>query len=271
MKKLLVALISLMLVLGSIAICATGCGGKSSAEAADILDKSNAAMQKITSFTMKTTGKYEMDMTEGMDQDIKMEMKADMSDPQNLKAQIVTSMMGMDTEMYLLGNYSYMEMPGMGWVKTPMADMGEYSQMTPEDISNMSKGAEDVKLVSEDGNSYEVSFTVGSKYFESAFEGDALGDELGEELSGMFEDMIKNMSMSAVFKIDKKTMYTTEAKVKMDMKDVPMIGNMTADMVMKYSDYNKPVTIELPPEAAAAPEIDPSELGTTPSLPGLPI
>ncbi|MBN1289238.1 MAG: hypothetical protein JXA49_06345 [Actinobacteria bacterium] len=271
MRKLLASLISLMLILGSFGVWTAGCGGTSSAETADILDKSSAAMQDVTSFTMKTTGEYEMDMMDGAEQDIKMEMIADMSDPQDPKAQIVTSVMGMDTELYLLGNYTYMEMPGMGWVKTPMADIGEYAQMTPDEIGKMSKGAEDLKMVSENGKSYEVSFTIGSEYFESAFESDALGDELGEEFMGMFEDMIKNMSMSAVFTIDKKSMYITEAKVKMEMKDVPMIGNMTADMDMKYSDYNKPVTIELPPEAAAAPEVDPSELGTTPSLPGLPI
>lgn len=271
MKRITTVLTVFFLLIGLVAVFSAGCGGKSSAEAADILEKSNAAMQAITTFSMKMDGSYKMEMMEGMEQDIVMEMRSDMSNPQDPKAQIVMSAAGMDMEMYLIGNYTYMEIPGQGWVKTAVADMSQYSQMTPSEISKMSKGAEDIKIVSEKGGSYEISFKAGEEYIQSVYQSEGVTDALGEEMSEMMADIYKNVTVTAVLEIDKKTLYVTGGTMKMEIKDAPMIGTITADIDVEYTSMNEPLTIELPPEAAAAPEVDAGELGTTPGLPGIPI
>lgn len=264
MKKSLIACLSLLVTL-SLLIGAAGCGGGSSANATEVLKTSSAKMKNVEKFKVEAEIKTSADM-EGADQDIDMEMASDMSNPEELKAQIVVSGMGVDTEVYLYGAYTYINIPGQGWVKAATSDMSDYEQMTPSGISDMSEGAENIKMVSENGDYHEISFDIGKKYLQDILGGQDLDNQLGEEFSKMMEDMLKGLSMSMVVKIDKKTSYMTSAEIKMVFKDMPMVGDMSIVMDMDFSDFNGDIAVELPAEAQTAREVSPEELEN--QLPG---
>ena len=85
------------------------------------------------------------------------------------------------------------------------------------------------------------------------------------------KDMFKGLKMGVVYKIDRNTMLADSASVTMSMKNAPIIGDMSIDMTVTFTDYNVPVTITLPPEAQNAPEVQPNASGvpSIPSIPGL--
>lgn len=267
MKKLVIVCVSFMAIL-LLTAGTIGCGGSSSASAPEALEKSNTAMNDVLKFKMKAEAKTNMDM-EGGSGTMEMEMKADMSDEEAPKVQVAAAGMGTDSDIYMFGQYTYMNIPGQGWVKAAVTDMSDYEQMTPTGVSNMTEGAENVKMVSETDDYYEISFDVGQKYLQSLFGDESLGDELGEEFSKMMEEMLKGLSISIVVKIDKKTSYITDAKMKMDFKDIPMVGDMSMDMNMEYDDFNGAFEVELPAEANDAREVSPEELETLKPSTGL--
>lgn len=258
MKKFLAACLSMLVIL-SLFIGAVGCGGSSSANATKILEESSAEMKDVVKFKVKTTAKTTADI-EGTDQDMEMEMKSDMSDPDEPKAQVVVAGMGSDSDVYLYGQYTYINIPNQGWVKAATSDMSDYEQMTPSGISDMSEGATNVMMKSETDDYYEISFDIGKKYLQDIFSNQSVGNQLGEEFTQMMEEMLKGLSMSLVVKIEKDSKNIETAKIKMAFKDMPMVGDMSINMDMKFSDFNGDFEIELPAEAETAREISPEEL-----------
>lgn len=258
MKKLLAVFLSTLLIL-SLFIGAVGCGGNSSANAEKVLEESSTEMEGVDKFKVETKVKTTAD-TEGLDQEMVMDMKSDMSDAEEPKAQVAIAGMGNDSDVYLYGQYTYINVPGQGWLKAATNDMSDYEQMTPSGISDMSKGATNVKMVSETGDYYKISFDIGKKYLQDIFSQQELGNQLGEEFENMMKEMLKGLSMSLVVKIKKETKNIETAKINMVFKDMPMVGDMTMNMDMKFSDFNGDFVIELPAEAQAAREVSPEEL-----------
>jgi hypothetical protein len=149
-------------------------------------------------------------------------------------------------------------------------------------LTELSKYATDMKLTTDSSGQYVVTFDVGPKFFEqvldeaagtSETEGSTPSSEdqqAAEQLAQTMKDMMAGIQMGVVYKINKSTMLADSSSLKMSMKDAPIVGDMSADMTMNFSNYNDPVTITLPAEAQNAREVQPGPSGI-PSIPGMPL
>lgn len=285
MKKL--ALCSLVLLLLA-AVVFAGCGSnkddtsgsKSSGDlsAKQIIEESSKQMQTVKS--VKAEGTYNMSTsgsspstesttgTTSGDMEFNFEMEMNLSDPAKPEMKMVMTGTGTDTIMYMTGGYAYTEVEGQGWVKAPVGDSGSVSQASPAEIAKFADNAENLRIVSESGNKYVISFDISDEMIKEQMESEQDMSELSKEMQGIYEDMLKNMKMSAIFTIDKQTMYINKAIINMSVKDFPMVGDMTLDMTMKFKDFNEPVTVSLPAEAANAQETTESTSSTGGLLPG---
>lgn len=269
LRKMLVVLVAVVVV----ALMVAGCGQKkeSSADAKAILEDSSNKMQEVA--TVKADGSYEMStQAEGAEEmELSFQMEMDMSDPNNPKGRMVMKGMGEDVDVYMDGGYAYAEVAGSGWVKTPL-ETGSLSQPTPTEITQFAENAKDLKITSEDSNSYTLDFEIDRAYIEeqmAASEGFTV--EGSEEYGEMIEAIVNSMTMNATFKVAKDTKYIEDATIKMEISDMPMAGNMAVNMKMSFSDYNQPVDVVLPAAAASAREVEslPSSAGGIPGFPGM--
>jgi len=142
------------------------------------------------------------------------------------------------------------------------------TQTSPAEIAKFAENAENLKVVSETGTSYKISFDIGQALLKEQMGSQQDMGELSPEMQKMLDDMLKNMKMSAVFTINKKTMFIEDANIKMTLTDFPMVGDMALDMTMAFSDFNEPVSVSLPPEAANAQEV--AEIPSASGFPGFP-
>lgn len=278
MRKLVPAVLAALLIA---ALLVAGCGSSGTKsggstvgkmDAAKILAESNKKMQSISSVDVK--GNYKIDVsgsTSGANENMNVtfEMQMDLKDPNNPQGHMVMTGLGQDSDVYLVGGFAYMN-TAQGWVKTPIAQSGGIEQASPAELAKFAKNAENMKVVSDSGSNYVIGFDISSKYLQDAMKNSGASTQsLGSEGQQLFDSIAKSMKMAAVFTIDKNTMYVGDAKITMAVKDAPMIGNMNLNMGMAFSNYNQPVTVALPAEAAGAKEVSASEAGSIPGLPGL--
>lgn len=282
MRKLATVSLAMLLV---IALFLAGCGGQKSSSspsgqngsssgsnAAKILEESNQKMAGVKS--VRATGAYKGNMlgssapggSEAFD--FAFDMSIDVSDKKAPRGTMTMKGMGQDTMVYLENGFAYVNVPAQGWGKTPVAESG-LTSASPAEIQKFSKGAENLRVVSESGDTYKIAFDVGPKFMQEQLK-QARGttEEMTPEVQSMINDMVKDMKMSAVFTIDKSDLFLTDATIQMSM-NVPTLGNMNIDMALAFSDYNKPITVSLPPEAASAPLVENPE-GATPGIPSFP-
>lgn len=249
-------------------------GSKSSGglSAKEILEESSAKMQTVKSASAKGVYKMTTSAAEatsgGESMDFTFEMEMDLTDPEKPELKMAMKGMGQDTVFYMTGGYVYTEVPEQGWVKAPAGDTDSMTQTSPAEIAKFADNAENLKIVSETGNSYKISFDIGQEMLKEQMGAEQDTSELGPEMQKMLDDMLKNMKMTAVFTINKKTMFIEEANINMALKDFPMVGDMTLDMSMAFSNFNEPVSVSLPAEAANAQEV--AELPSSSGLPGFP-
>lgn len=280
MRKLAICCVILLL---AAALVVAGCGSKKEAtstpndsgnlSAKKILEESSKKMQTVKS--SKAAGAYKMSTsaassaTSGQNTDFTFEMEMDLSDQQKPEMKMAMKGMGQDTLLYMTGGFVYMEVPDQGWVKSPVGDSGSMSQTSPAEIAKFAEDAENLRIVSESGGSYKISFDIGQDMLKEQMGAQQNTSELGPEVQKMIDEMIKNMKMTAVFTINKSTMYIEDARINMAVKNFPMVGDMTLDMAMKFSDFDQPVSVSLPPEAANATETAEIPSSTT-GVPGFP-
>lgn len=283
MRKL--ALCSVILLLAAALIFA-GCGGKKedtsgtkssgNLSAKQILEESSKKMQAVKSakaegaYKMTTSAAPESSSEAGGNMEFAFDMEMDLTNQQKPDLKMAMKGMGQDTVIYMTGGYAYMEAPEQGWVKAPAGESDSMSQTSPAEIAKFADNAENLRIVSESGTSYQISFDIGKEMLKEQMGSQQDVSELGPEIQKMLEDMLKNMKMSAVFTIDKKTMYIEQAKINMAVRDFPMVGDMTLDMAMKFSGFNQPVNVSLPPEAANAQEMAELPGSTSGGIPGIP-
>ncbi len=188
-------------------------------------------------------------------------------------------MLGMDMdqeyamEMYSMGNTMYMktsEMMGMPeqWIKSEVPEdywqsedmIAQQTELLKEANLNISDGGKvngracyKVELVPDLETLYETMMQ------QPGMGGSAVDDlPEGMDISDLIE-MIDDMKVVQWY--DKDTFFLMKADMEMSMSmsgdDMGMLGaggdmEMNIAMTVNFSDYNKPVTIELPPEAAEA-------------------
>jgi outer membrane murein-binding lipoprotein Lpp len=279
MKKLVLVVVAVVLVA---AVVVAGCGKKSDAptSAQGILDKSQQASQDVKSLKANGSADVLTPDSEVKESKTTFQMEGNIISETDVEAKIVaTDQSGEKTEAYVMDGYAYSYSPTTGWVKQKVDSAAELGggMMTPGQLTNLSKYAENLEKLPDEGNNYVISFDVGSKFFEEALEGadftssSSPSSEEEQNAQAMVElakQMLAGLKMNIVMKIDKTTYLPSETAVKMSLKDAPMLGDMTVDMTMNFSDYDQPVTVSLPPEAQNAQEM-PSTAGGIPSIPGL--
>jgi len=264
MKKVLVALLLTMIVA---ALLLTGCGksesDKSVEEAKDILVKSQAKMESVGS--LKMAGSSSVEMTEAEQKEMEYDFEAvtrKTSDGQT-ELQMIARGDGEELLTYVVGDYLYTYDPNSGWVKRKITGEDDLSTAapTPDQLAEMSRYAENLRLLPEEDGKYVVSFDVSPEFFNKYSEG--LTDS-----SGLLKDLFKNIKISIIYRIDKSTMYADNVDVDVSVKGVPLFGDIIAFTSITFSEFDQPVTIVLPPEAQNAPE---KELlpGDIPSIPGM--
>ena len=312
MKKIAAVSLAVVLVIALLAVA--GCGGSntsstpsgkttssSGSSAEKILTESNKKMTGITS--VKATGAYKGNMTDssatsGSDAfDFAFTMNVDLSNEKSPKGLMTMKGMGEDLTIYLDNGYAYVNVPGTGWGKTPVGSSG-LTATTPAEIQKFAEGAQNLRIVSETGDTYKIAFDVGPKYIEQQLKSQGSTEGLTKEMQDAVTDMAdplhedadsptpglthrypdrvlflvtqmaKSMKISAVFSINKSTLYLTAVTMKIGL-NAEALGNMSMNMAMAFSDYNKPVTVTLPPEAANAPTLQNSAATGLPSFPGL--
>lgn len=277
MKK---ALILIMAAVLAAAVLACGCGGskkdETQGEAEKVLMESNKKMADVQ--TVKIAGSVLIEMPEAEEKeesyDFEILSSNEGGEPQ---AQAVIRSGGQEFQTYVVGGWAYTNDPNRGWVKQQvdtLEDVSSSGVMTHEQLGQMSKYAENQRLLPDESGNYVVAFDVSEKFFDeylSGFqevpEGDAPGQEEASEVSGLLQDLLKDMKISIIMKIDRQTYLVDEAEISMVMKDIPLMGDVSADTGMLFTEYDQPVTIALPPEASGAKELQYD--GGLPNIPGL--
>jgi len=280
-----IAAISLAVVLVVALLVVAGCssGGSTSStpngkttssgssEAQKILTDSNKKMTSITS--VKASGGIKGNMTSssatGGNEALSMAltMNLDISDPKSPKGVMTTKGMGEDMTIYLDNGFAYVNVPGTGWTKTPIGSSG-LTSATPSEIEKFAEGAQNLRIVSQTGNTYKIAFDVGPKYFEQQLKSQGTTEGLTKEMQDYVNEIVKNAKMSAVFTINKSTLYLEAVNMKIAM-NMQSLGSVDMQMALAFSDYNKPVSVALPPEAANAPTVENPGATGLPSFPGL--
>lgn len=288
MKKVALGSLAALLVAAMLVtvLLVAGCGSKSTTKKAgspaqQVLDKSQTKMQGIQS--LKMAGKatiltpqsetktdavtYTAEMKVLSKSDVEMHMVASQSN-------------GKKSEMYVVGGYLYSFDSAKGWTKEKVDTASQQQNfMTPSAMNNLTKYAENLKQGADQNGKYVISFDVGSKMFDQMLTQAAgtaqttspADKQATQQLMQSMRDMLSGLKMGVVYKIDKTTSLADGATIHMSMKGTPVIGDLTVDMAVTFTDYNVPVTITLPPEAQAAPEVQPNPSGipNIPSIPGL--
>jgi hypothetical protein len=92
---------------------------------------------------------------------------------------------------------------------------------------------------------------------------------MAQQYSELAKSVIGDIEVSVVMKIDKTTSYPSEMTARVSAKDIPIMGDVTLNSQLNFTDYNVPVTVTLPPEAASAKEVETGLPSGIPGLPGL--
>ena len=279
MKKLMLAVVAALVVA---LLVVAGCGKKSNAptSAQGILEKSQQASKEIKSLKASGSADVLTPDSEVKESKVAFDMEGNIISETEVQAKIVaTDEKGEKTEAYIMDGYAYSYNPDTGWVKQKVDSSQQLTSgfMTPSQLTDLSKYAENLKKLPDEGNNFVISYDVSSKFFEKTLEGTATGssapateeEKAAQDMVELAKQMLAGLKMTVVMKIDKTTYYPSETKVTMTLKDAPLLGDMSVDMKIAFTDYNQPVTVSLPPEAQNAQEVPSGTAGGIPSIPGL--
>ncbi len=251
-----------------------GCGAKkevtTGAKASEIVNKATLNMQKIKTFKAKAFYSITSATQGAQNMNYSFDIESDKTDPANITTKMSVKGTGnQNFDMYITGGYAYMAVPGKGWYKSPVKQEQIEKQASPENIARYTKGAEDMKIIKEDGISYTISFTISRKFLEEQMKSQ-MGEETqdSKEFKQYMEQIFKGLKMSCIFTISKKNLLVEKANIQMVMKDMPVIGDVNMTMNIEFSDFNKPLSIKLPDEAKTAQET--KELEGQIGIPGIP-
>jgi outer membrane lipoprotein-sorting protein len=196
-----------------------------------------------------------------INRDGKVEMSVTIDSPGEATIEANMDMYFIDDTMYTL-----MEIPTLGnismWVKSdiPPEMHGQMTQVEDQvDLLRLSE----VKLIGTETVAGKVCYVL-----ELVPDPDALWEFMSQRMGAtgapvptleeetIIRDMASNYSVKQWIAIDNFLL----CKAEMDMEMVISDTTMDITMTLVISDYNRPVSIELPPEAEDAIEIDADEL-----------
>ncbi|MDD5749095.1 MAG: hypothetical protein PHP64_08685 [Actinomycetota bacterium] len=257
MKKRLAYVIVAGLMVGLLmAGCGGGKGTSSKLSAKEILAKSSQKMQHAKSF--KSTGSAVTNAPGEKDgkTEVKIEAEIEVKDKNNYEGKMITKTLGTETTVYMKDGWAYTNVPGQGWSKTKIDQFTKSSQaMTPSQIAEFAKQAVNLDIVSEDSDSWKISYELSPEYLRKQILGeDASLSSSSPEQTKMIEEMLKGISMKMTQSISKSTFYVEKITMSMAMKNIPQVGDMSMDMKLSFSNYGTPVKVSVPAEALNAKE-----------------
>jgi len=269
------------LMVATTVVSAVGCGkskGAAPNSAKGILDKSLKAV--LNAKSLKVNGSIDLKTPEAEEKESKETITGEFNiiSTSEIEGHLVAQdQKGQKSEAYLKGGYAYTYSPTSGWEKQKTSGVQDLTTglIDPENLATMIKYAENPKKLPDEGNNQVVSFDVGNKFYKemlSGLEAESSAPTTAEQSSAQqYGDLLKSMvgdiASSVVMKVDKTTSYPSEVTVKVSAKGIPIMGDISLDSKMAFTDYDVPVTITVPPEAASAKEVEP---GTTTGIPGIP-
>ena len=279
-KKLSTALILIL----ALAAFIPGCAEPVSAQ--EIANRSVAATPEVNTVKMDMSISMDAELT-GSAEAFSMSLAGDVSGAVNAAAKEMqmTMTMGLDmaplgkmdlsTDMYVVGQWIYTRtsMLGLGetWSKTPLTDEAWRSQDQLEQQAEFLRGATEItRMGTETVDGVECyvleikpDFDALMEWIMSQYGGAGMG--MDDFDPGLFDlaDMIKTFNMKEWIARDTYLPVKVEMDIVFEMSekdfDATATGNekivMNIKSDIKYYDYNKPVTIELPPEALTAQEM----------------
>ena len=195
-------------------------------------------------------------------------------------------------EGYGIGGIQYFNVTDHGWIKVDSESSSfqipgmQSGFSTPEDFAELWQYANEPELKSSEGNSYIITFQILGKDLLEGKYGKLLLDQLEEnteeiqeyvssELEGEYGQIVERelvyslgpSYMSALLEsvktsetffqveIDKKSFYVLGTRVQTKTM-LPEEKEFETGITSRFHDFNKPVSIELPPEAENAEQID---------------
>lgn len=267
MRKVLLSIVLIALL---VVVLLSGCGGsknsKTTDEAQRILEDSRAKMVEVESLTTSGEVVIETPEAEVKRSAYNFEIKLKTGEAGEAEMRMTAEGDGERLETIVAGGWAYAYDSDTGWEKYPVDRLDEVNQpFTHEDLLEMSEYAENLRMLPDEGGNYVIAFDVSPEFFDR-YAGGVSGEEGEDEVSGLLQDMLRSVKISAIYKVDKESMLATEALLEIELPSIPTMGEVDSVTEMVFSGYNEPVTIEVPPEAQAAPE---KELKDLPGLPGL--
>ena len=255
---------------------------------ANLIEKAVSAIENIETcqFTMQMnmdmTGKgngesFDMQMTydgTGTMDNLNQQMKMDMNMNMDMDMLGMDMDQEMDMEIYYIDDMMYTmtsnEMMGTEWLKSPLPEGSWESQ---DMASQQTELLDAASLEILDGgvvngvNCYKVEIIPNMlNLYEAMMQQPGMSTEgLPEDMNiADLVDMIKKVNVTQWYAKD--TFFPMKADMSMTMVMTPenmgdeMMGDMEMEMDMtmniEFSDYNEPVSIELPPDAKNAVEMD---------------
>ena len=273
-------LITVAIAVLAVSTLVSGCGQAEDLTAQEVIGKTVGAYSSVQTVKMTSTMSMNMDITEeGKTTEASIDIDIDGS--MNVKETEMAMTMSMEMDipemdkqsvsynMYIVDNWMYMriEAPVVGeqWIKSEL-DMETWAQqnqlsrqieLLKTAIGVTSAGTETVDGV--DCYVLEISPDMAAltSYITSQM-GQQAGTKLPDDVD--LSKMFKSVTIKEWISRESFLPVKTDMKMTIDIQeddldtDTDGSGNMTMDMAMiiKYFDYNKPVTIVLPAGAANA-------------------
>jgi hypothetical protein len=266
------------------ALSILGCGNVATTP----LTPQEIASNAVSAYKDVKTAKIAMTMVTGMNieggkQPMKIDMKADATGSMDIAATRMSMLMNADmnvpmageqktsTEMYIVDNYLYMKATVQGaadqWLKTKLSSTMWQQQNQLDQQIEMLKTAIKVESMGEEVVGGTACYVLSVTPDMAALAG-FLASELQQ---GTSAGILKNVDLGKMFKsvaikewVSKRDYLPLKVDMSMSLEMSPEdVGakstdftKMTMDMAVQgnYSDYNKPVSITLPAEAAGAKE-----------------
>ena len=254
-----------------------GCGKKDRkiSKAEKIIKESAAKMAVVSSFTSSGAGKVLTPQSETKEESFTFDGVVKVAGDDQVEAQMAGTSDGKQVQTIILGGYIYEYNSNSGWKRRKLDEAGGIGTaqfVNPSTIKRMTEFAESIRLMPDEGGNYVVAFDVGGKFFDNLLAElkEQMPQSSGAESSMMelIESVLAGIDINMVLKVDKGTMLWTEASIKASMEGVGVLGDMSTDTNLRFSEYNQPVTVSVPPEALNAPEVQQNQF-QLPSLPGL--
>ena len=262
MKYTAAALVAVLLVF-SFAGCGGGAGSDATASLSLLVD-STQAMTEVSGYRM--SGTIVMDSgTGGQSQPISMDMRAEVQNTdEGMRQHMFVTIGDYEVEAYIVDGVYYQNLPGQGWMKmSTAAYMSQNMNLGLVDAAQMEMMAQlalDAEVVEEGDETTVISFHLDQEYLQASLEVYRKYIEEGDEQ--LPEEWLQMAEEITVFQADVRISLNNadnlikRMEMTYTMAGLPGVGEVSSSMKTDFYDYGADIEIELPPEAAQAPEVD---------------